>query len=846
MMKNKYFGLRFRRSLLVIAMLGASIFSISAQDFMMQGWYWDYPKTCDGFNWVGTLQGQAADIGNAGFTYLWLPPMSRASFGSCSNGYDPQDLYDLGEYGGGATGFGTRSDVDALITALGNNGVDAVADVVYNHRDGGVPEVNPAVKDYITIHYDASKNPFPSDRFRCVLQLGGSSGNGAGDYYFKISSKSQSNRFHNKAYRVIMTTSMVGDQGQADQLEAEPNGGGDCGEGFNDISLGITMAANIDGLGCTVDEFKLTLNAADFNAAGDELVISLVNPNGDYSDHRIYGIWNASAAADVVGQLDYETFTDFTTMPSGQGGMNFENFRPNSTNAASTRLDGDWDWLWFFYDYDQNSTDTQDKLYAWTKWLWDDVDIRGFRMDAVKHFDPAFIGNLLDYLHNQNIDPGLVVGEVFDGNPVTLQNWVSSVQANMDGPTLSNIDVRVFDFALRNSLKSACDDFGYDARQVFNSGIVDGVGGSGFNTVTFINNHDFRGPGEPVQNDPMLGYAYILTNNRVGLPGVFYPDYYGVNIPNAPISNLKSQVDQLMMIHQQYIFGATNVDYLSRIGTPYSANYLSGFDNTTLLYQISGGIGGKEVIVAINFAGQDLTLDHQINMSNLTAGASFEEQTGNATTSNPVGLNGSNQLRIQIPARSYAVYVESSIPVPVDLLQFTAQLDVQQNVRLDWEVAREQELDYYAIERSMDGRTFTEINQLTTRQNLGESARYQYLDQQAKVGGVNYYRLRMVDFNGAVEYSPIREVALNNTDRLLRFQPNPVDQTGTILWEQEGRETVRLALYHASGQLLWQENSERDAGSQQRALSMAEWPTGVYYLKLQSAEGEWVEKIIKW
>ncbi|RMG77927.1 MAG: alpha amylase, partial [Bacteroidetes bacterium] len=150
---------------------------------MIQGWYWDYPKTCNGNNWAQTLQGQVNTLQSGGFTYVWLPPLSRASFGSCSNGYDPKDLYDLGEYGLGATGFGTRTDVDNLISALSNAGIKAVADIVLNHRDGGVAEDNSAVKDYITTYYSANKNPFPSDRFRCILLLGGTSGNGAGDYY---------------------------------------------------------------------------------------------------------------------------------------------------------------------------------------------------------------------------------------------------------------------------------------------------------------------------------------------------------------------------------------------------------------------------------------------------------------------------------------------------------------------------------------------------------------------------------------------------------------------------------------------------------------------------------------
>ncbi len=630
---------------------------LNAQDVMMQGWYWDYPKTCNGFNWADTLTSKLPELSTAGITHLWLPPASRASFGDCSNGYDPQDLYDLGEFGLGPTGFGSRPQVDALITNASGLGMDIVADVVYNHRDGGDPEPNPAVKDYITIHYDASKSAFPSDRFRCVLPLGGSSGNDAGDYYFKISSKSQDPKFYNKPYTFLAETSIVGFQGLPALSESEPNGGGDCSQPFNTVPLGVDMDANIDATGCLTDEFKITIGAGDFNAAGDELIIYLTNPNGDYSDHRIYGIWNASAGQDVVTQLVYETYTDFTNMPSGQGGMNYTNFKPNYTTspASSTALAGDWDWLWFFYDYDQYVPDTRTKLFDWTKWLWTDPGFRGFRMDAVKHFDPSFIGDLMDELHDVGYDPGMVVGEVFDGNEFVLQNWLNGVRASMDADTDAAIKVKVFDFAVREALKNSCDLFGYDVRNVFNRGIVDGAGDSGFHSVTFVNNHDFRGPGEPIQNDAMLGYAYILTNNQIGVPCIFYPDYYGASIPNSPTQNLQSDIDQLIAIHQDYIFGSTSVDYLSRFSTPYSASYSSGYPNTTLMYQLSGGIGGKEVIVVINFAGEDLILSHEVNAV-LPIGETMTELTGNAYNSQTT-INPGNTMDISLPARSYGVWV---------------------------------------------------------------------------------------------------------------------------------------------------------------------------------------------
>lgn len=628
-----------------------------SQDVMMQGWYWDYPKTCDGHSWVDTLHTQSLELAQAGFTHLWLPPTSRASFGNCSNGYDPKDLYDLGAFGLGPTGFGTRNQLDVLINTMNTNGIKAVADVVYNHRDGGNPENNPALENYIE-NYTIDKSAFPSDRFRCILALGGNSGNNAGDYYFKISSKTGDGSFYNKPYVFYTETDLMAWQNLPDLNEVEPNGGGDCSEASNTASIGVNMNATIDAGGCRTDEFKVTINAGDFNTAGDFLYIYLTNPNGDYSDHRIYGIWNAAAGQDVVSQMEYQTYTDFTQMPSGQGAMNFENFKPNSGNSNTTSLGGDWDWLWFFYDYDQSIADTQTKLFDWTKWLWNDVGYKGFRMDAVKHFDPVFVGDLMDELHDNGIDPDLVVGEFYDANPAVLKNWLDDVRNGMDADTKAAIKVKVFDFALREALKNASDAFGYDVRNVFNSGLVDGVGESGFNTVTFLNNHDFRDANQPIQNDPMLGYAYLLTNNQIGLPCVFYPDYYGTTIPHSPTEMLKPQIDQLISIQQQFIAGSSAIDHLSRFGTPYTSNYTSGFDHTTLLYQLSGGVAGKEIIVAINFAGEALHTDHQINLSQLSIGDDMIELTGNANQTLST-IDASGQMHIEIPARSYAVWVNA-------------------------------------------------------------------------------------------------------------------------------------------------------------------------------------------
>jgi len=759
------FGFKKYCLLLSFLFLGISGF---CQQFMMQGWYWDYPKTAAGKSWADSLNNKVVKLKDAGFTHVWLPPHTASSFGQGSNGYDPKDLY----IGNTTTGFGNRPSLDALLNQLNSNSIHPVADMVMNHRDGGQAENNPGLKSYIQ-NFDWNKanngdNPFPSDRFRCILPLGGSSGNGAGDYYFKLSSASGHSRFANKSYKLYMQTSLVGYQNQPVINEVEPNGGGDCNQTNNTLPLGVDLIGYIDASGCTVDEFKVHLNVGDFNAAGDYLEIYMTNPNGDYSDHRFYGIWNASAGANVINQLEYQTYTDFSGLPSGQGEMHWDCFKPNLTN--STGLKGDQDGMYFFYDYDQNTTCARDALFAWAKWNCQTLGIKGFRLDAVKHFPADFVGDMLDYLHDNGIDLDLIVGEWYSTNTGELTGWVNNVLASMNAGTKAAMQPKIFDFALRESLRQACDSYEYDARNIFTSSL-NASGLSGYNIVTFVNNHDFRdasGFASLVQNDVMLPYAYILTNNQLGVPCVFYPDYFGYYGDAANRSApppLKDYIKQLIKVHKDYIYGATSAVYLTAIGSGYSSNFIHGYPNTSVIYQLKGLPSGKDVVVAINFAGEDMEVEQNIETTGVPNGTKFTDVTGLSNGNSEIILNGSI-LNLKLKARSYAVWVEGEnpiIPLPVQVIQFEAAKS-DKSIRISGTLTGLDNTKEVVLQKSKDNKRFHDLDVLDYLPGKKDFS-FEYMDN--KTDRFNYYRLEIISFDGQKSYSEIEAVDLQSNGLIL-------------------------------------------------------------------------------
>lgn len=92
-------------------------------------------------------------LSELGITAVWLPPAYKAGGGGFSNGYDPYDLYDLGEFdqkGTIPTKYGTKEQYLQACKSLQENGIGIIADIVLNHKAGGdekekfhVVKVNP-------------------------------------------------------------------------------------------------------------------------------------------------------------------------------------------------------------------------------------------------------------------------------------------------------------------------------------------------------------------------------------------------------------------------------------------------------------------------------------------------------------------------------------------------------------------------------------------------------------------------------------------------------------------------------------------------------------------------------
>lgn len=95
--------------------------------------------------------------------------------------------------------------------------------------------------------------------------------------------------------------------------------------------------------------------------------------------------------------------------------------------------------------------------------------------------------------------------------------------------------------------------------------------------------------------------------------------------------------------------------------------------------------------------------------------------------------------------------------LPVTLAYIDAKIE-QSTVVIKWETALEVNNAGFEVQRSSDGRIFETI---TWVEGVGSTSQSQYYEAKDTdyASGFNYYRLRQIDFDGGVEYSPT--VAVN-------------------------------------------------------------------------------------
>lgn len=186
-------------------------------------------------------------------------------------------------------------------------------------------------------------------------------------------------------------------------------------------------------------------------------------------------------------------------------------------------------------------------------------------------------------------------------------------------------------------------------------------------------------------------------------------------------------------------------------------------------------------------------------------------------------------------------YHTTFAPLPVELSYFEATVDqYAHTVLLEWLTASEENNDYFALERSADGRNFETIAEIATRagDNFGRQE-YFYSDEQPKPGD-SYYRLRQVDLDGDEHFSRIINVYFSFTE--IWVFPNPVESVLSV--RLANPLNGHILIYNLQGQLVKFRSIEEEQGFDMEAGDLA---GGFYIYRITDALGKdlYVDRFLK-
>ena len=155
-------------------------------------------------------------------------------------------------------------------------------------------------------------------------------------------------------------------------------------------------------------------------------------------------------------------------------------------------------------------------------------------------------------------------------------------------------------------------------------------------------------------------------------------------------------------------------------------------------------------------------------------------------------------------------------------------------VLLKWITDNNTQGTNYRVEFSTDGNNFIGVGQLDPKDLTGASTQheFQYAPGNSTSGKI-YFRIKQIDAQGKVTYSPVRTVNLNDNEAAgFVVYPNPVDRKVSMQFDRSLSGNFLVEVTNLSGQVMYNRNI-RLANSNNIQFEMSNPPpSGIYYLKL--------------
>lgn len=267
-------------------------------------------------------------------------------------------------------------------------------------------------------------------------------------------------------------------------------------------------------------------------------------------------------------------------------------------------------------------------------------------------------------------------------------------------------------------------------------------------------------------------------------------------------------------------FGGTGNITMAYINT-YSANSTRGIEFSVPISAFPGVTSAQ-------------TVEFFALITNSNGEASNETIPGDPGTTNP-GFD------FDFSAVAGQNFFTSQQMLPVELSYFGVEVKGG-SAKLLWTTESELNNNYFEVQQSVNARTWNAIGRVEGRGTNLTAQEYTFVDEKP-AAGINYYRLKQVDYDGTFEFSKVVQANLGVQPTNFQCYPNPVETILTMQWKPETGPILLAELFDVTGKMLWRKQVSMDAGKLEMDLQL--FPVGMYALRLSDADTGLIVKQLK-
>jgi hypothetical protein len=189
---------------------------------------------------------------------------------------------------------------------------------------------------------------------------------------------------------------------------------------------------------------------------------------------------------------------------------------------------------------------------------------------------------------------------------------------------------------------------------------------------------------------------------------------------------------------------------------------------------------------------------------------------------------------------NFGAWGGSIAALPVEWLSFTGT-QTPLGVELNWSTAMEENNSHFEIQRTQNGDNWETIGEVAGVGFTDEISEYRHLDKNP-LPGVNYYRLKQIDFDGHYDYSRVILVEVHGESSTfkLTLSPNPASEKVTVIWNKNTTNT-HVSVIDMSGKTVY---TDEGLNGYQTEIDLNAMNNGLYFIRVQSDESLTTERLL--